>query len=104
MRLAGCVHTVILLLVCFGCSTAIGRERAAVVVGVGTYHPNTVNGQNLDGAGNDLALMQEVLAQYGFSRDDETVLIDEQASREAIIGAINQKLLSLDRGSFAVFY
>ncbi|SFJ98008.1 caspase family protein [Bradyrhizobium sp. cf659] len=104
MRLAGCVHTVILLLLCIGCSTAIGRERAAVVVGVGTYHPKTVNGKNLDGAGNDLALMQEVLAQYGFSRDDETVLIDEQASREAIVAAINQKLLTLDRGSIAVFY
>ncbi|GAB9236709.1 caspase family protein [Bradyrhizobium diazoefficiens] len=105
MRLASSVRTAILLLLCLCCGgAAIGRERAAVVVGVGTYDPHTVNGQNLDGAGNDLALMQEILAQYGFGRDDETILMDEQASREAIMGAIKQKLLSLDRGSRAVFY
>jgi hypothetical protein len=104
MRPVSCLCAAVLLFLCLGCNACISRERAAVMVGVGTYHPDTVNRQNLDGVPNDLALMQEVLAQYGFVSDDETTLVDDQASRDAIIGAIQQKLLSLDRGSFGVFY
>lgn len=82
----------------------VAQERAAVLVGVGTYHPETTAGTNLKSPPNDLALMQEVLAQYGFRAEDETVLVDEQATRETIMRTVEERLLKLPSGALAVFY
>jgi hypothetical protein len=102
-----------LLLLHSGMSQA--ADRFAVLVGIGKYDPATVvpgrtvapgAGSSIDlkGPPNDLVLMQEVLSYYSFNDRNTKVLADARATRQGIIDAVKQHLLSLSSGSLAVFY
>src|SRR5262249_13189513 len=94
----------LLVVLCLRADVLAAASRYAVLVGVGKYDPQTVGGVDLNDPPNDLTLMQEVLAYHGFGANDMLILPDEKATREAIVNAVTGHLLSLERGSLAVFY
>jgi hypothetical protein len=82
-------------------------HRRAVLVGINDYtastlaaHPQTApapgrDWPNLGGAVNDVNTMRDMLvALYGFDRSDIVTLIDQAATREAILGTIEQRLVN----------
>jgi hypothetical protein len=94
---------------------SFAASRFAVLVGVGEYDPNTEvggvvqsadpnHGINLKSPPNDLALMTEVMAYYGFNDKNSVTISDADATREGITDAVNKNLLTLSAGSLAVFY
>ena len=82
----------------------VAASKYAVLVGVAKYHPETIRGIDLKSPINDLALMQEVLSYYGFGAHEMLILADEKAQSDAIAQAVNNHLLTMERGSLAVFY
>ena len=50
-----------------------GGERYAVLVGVGKYHPDTIERVDLKGPAFDLITMQEILGYYGFNDSNTTI-------------------------------
>lgn len=89
------------------------EPRFAVLVGVGTYHPESVaegitpasgGGLNLKSPPNDVALMNDVLSRYGFDSRNTVTLKDADATRDRITAAVRDNLLTLKAGSLAVFY
>jgi len=82
-------------------------HRRALLVGINDYiastlaaHPQTApapgrDWPNLAGAVNDVNTMREMLvALYGFDRNDIVTLTDQAATREAILGTIEQQLVN----------
>ncbi len=82
-------------------------HRRALLVGINDYtastlaaHPQTapVPGRDwpdLAGAVNDVNTMRDMLvALYGFDRNDIVTLTDQAATREAILGTIEQRLVN----------
>ncbi len=64
------------------------HPRLALLIGVGEY-PGLSPAEQLDGSGNDVAIMQELLvARFGFEPQHVTTLIDQQASGEGIRRAL----------------
>jgi hypothetical protein len=83
---------------------AWANSRQAVLVGVGKYHPDTIDKVDLEGPPNDLAVMRRILSLYGFDDNNTTVLADNRATREAILAAVRSRLLGQAPNSLAVFY
>jgi hypothetical protein len=82
-------------------------RRRALLIGINDYtastlaaHPQTApapgrDWPNLAGAVNDVNTMREMLvALYGFDRNDIVTVIDQAATREAILGTIEQRLVN----------
>jgi hypothetical protein len=82
-------------------------HRRALLVGINDYtastlaaHPQTApapgrDWPNLGGAVNDVNTMRDMLvALYGFDRNDIVTLTDQAATREAILGGIEQHLVN----------
>ncbi len=111
-----------LLLVALG---AAGEERRALLVGINDYSasgieraasgsrpaaPEAEGGRsswpNLTGAVNDATAMREMLiARYGFAPDRIRVLVDQEATRAAILAAIEEHLIQpASRGDQVLFY
>lgn len=90
--------------------------RRALLVGINDYSasrlPAAANAvrphevPDLDGAVNDVVMMRDLLvALYGFSHSDVTVLTDQQASRDAILRALDTRLVApTQKGDTVVFY
>src|SRR5579871_216486 len=84
----------ILVLALLAGACAIHAEKYAVVIGAGKY-PYVVNKEgkhaaDLDGARPDAEAMAEMLStRYGFSRQNITLLLDEQATRAHILQALD---------------
>jgi len=72
-------------------ASALGAERRALLIGINDYaSPSLVN---LRGAVNDVELLEQILhKQYGFPRENLTILRDEQASRAAILQALRDSV------------
>jgi hypothetical protein len=89
----------------FAAETSVwGASRQAVLVGVGKYHPDTIDRADLDGPPNDITIMRRILKAYGFDDDNTTVLIDRDATRQSILDAVDNKLMTQPKESLAVFY
>ncbi|HEX7181352.1 MAG TPA: caspase family protein [Thermoanaerobaculia bacterium] len=94
-----------------------GRRRA-LLVGINDYSasrlppappgrpPGRRSVPNLSGAVNDVQAMREMLlALYGFAQEDIFVLTDQAATRQAILQAIEQRLIEPSGpGDIAFFY
>lgn len=95
---------------------APGRRRA-LLIGINDYSASKLDGPrdagipkrdwtNLDGAVNDVRLVREILiARHGFAPRDIVMLTDQQATRAAILGALEKHLLRPAReGDVLLFY
>jgi Caspase domain len=79
--------------------------RRALLIGINDYSASALDAPrnadvpqrdwtNLDGAVNDVRLVREILiARYGFAPADIVTLTDQQATRAAILGALDKHLL-----------
>lgn len=77
-------------------------RRHAVLVGINQYQHKDL--PRLRGAKNDVAAMRDVLMQrWGFQADDITELIDDQATRDAILTKF-KLLTAVSRERPCVFY
>lgn len=82
-------------------------RRWAVVVGVGDYaNFGSEQGGDLPGAANDARAMRDVLvARWGFRPDGVRMLLDGEATRDGIRGALAEWLPSVAKpGDLVVFY
>ncbi|MEA2342568.1 MAG: hypothetical protein QOF63_737 [Thermoanaerobaculia bacterium] len=90
-----------------GLQVAAAPHRRALLVGINDYtasslavHPQTApapgrDWPNLGGAVNDVNTMRDMLvALYGFDRNDIATLTDQAATRDAILGGIEQLLVN----------
>lgn len=79
-------------------------NRWALLVGIDQY-PKLGAGQTLRGAVNDSNAMAQVLTgRYGFSRDLLVQLLNEQATRAAILAAMEQIAVQVREGDLVVFH
>jgi len=111
--------SLILALVSLLCASVLnaqtGRSRA-LLIGINDYSASSLPAPersappdrawaNLDGALNDVEMMRELLvALYGFQREDIAVLEDQQATREAILQALQKHLLAPAQKDDVVFF
>lgn len=90
----------------FTTSTASAETRA-LFVGIGTYKYASEDGdfKNLKGAASDVAAMKAVLQQkYGLEPRQLTTLLDEQASRNAILTTLQKLITDANEGDQIIFY
>lgn len=92
-------------------------RRRALLVGINDYTASTLGGRlytpalpardwpNLNGAVNDAAAMREMLVLlYGFERRDIAVLTDQEATRGAILQALERLAASATKEDVLLFY
>lgn len=86
-------------------------RKRALLVGINDYEaPVPVRGgrewRNLSGAVNDaLALRERLVADYGFAPRDIVTLTDRAATRDAILGALEEHLVKpAGKGDIVLFY
>jgi hypothetical protein len=91
-------------------------KRRALLIGINDYTASRLAAArsalpkrevpNLDGTLNDVAIMRELLvSSYGFNEADVITLQDQQATRGAILGALEQHLVATAKqGDVAFFY
>ena len=77
-------------------------QRYALLVGVGTYADTQNPKLALKGPPNDVQAMQRALKLWGFDRI--TVLQDAQATRAAILKALDALVKDAEKGSHVLFY
>lgn len=71
------------------CAAAATPKRLALLIGIGQYADKRI--PTLEGPAHDIEAMQAALREHwGFAAADITVLRDRAATREAILGAIEQ--------------
>jgi hypothetical protein len=83
--------------------------RRAVLVGINQYtgsEHGSGRWRDLRGSRNDVEALRSILvARHGFARDDVHVLLDADASREAILGALRRHLVEpAQPGDVSLFY
>ena len=102
----------------FANDAAAPSEKRAVLVGINDYSASHIlppaaalpppdrAWQNLDGAVNDVEVLRALLVhRYGFAPANVVVLTDQQATRAAILGALEQHLVRPSKtNDVALFY
>ena len=87
---------------------AEAAERRALLIGINRYqvNPATDRTQDLDGAVYDAEALSQLLQRlYGFRAQDTRVLRDQEATRDAILRAIDEHLVApAAPGDLGVFY
>lgn len=79
------------------------RGRWALLIGIDHY-PNFGPDWQLDGCGNDVAVMRDTLRRFDFSDDRVTVLLNGQATREGILAAMESLVQRTGKGDEVVFF
>ncbi|MEO0481881.1 MAG: caspase family protein [Planctomycetota bacterium] len=81
-----------------------GRDRRALLVGVGRYAGGGL--PNLNGARNDVQLVARLLRErFGFAEDEIRILVDEEADREGVVSAIQEHLVDgVDQDTDVLFW
>jgi hypothetical protein len=96
-------------------TAAEGGQRRALLVGINDYTASSIAGRtpappgrdwpNLNGAINDVAAMREMLVLlYGFDHRDVVVLTDQEATRGAILQALERLAASASKEDVLLFY
>ena len=108
------VRIVICGLLLASCANVAPRHatKRALLVGINDYasvrtasSAGDRDWPNLKGALNDVRAMQEILiTRYGFEREDIITLTDADATREAILGALERHLVSPARSNDVLFF
>ncbi|MBV9493348.1 MAG: caspase family protein, partial [Acidobacteria bacterium] len=107
----------VLILLLAALSVDAAPRKRALLIGIDNYSalrpvpsalPSASDGRdfpNLDGSVNDVNLMRELLlAVYGFKAEDVVVLKDETATRDGILGGIDDLVRDAQRGDVLLFY
>lgn len=96
-----------------------GSEKRAVLVGINDYTASRLAAppampspsddrewEDLEGAVTDVGILREMLVsrRYGFEPADIVTLVDQQATRAAILDAIDQKLVQPSGSGDVVFF
>jgi hypothetical protein len=91
-----------------GIRRAAAAERRALLVGISRYqvNPSTDRTQDLDGPVHDAEALSQLLQKlYGFRAQDIRVLRDQDATRGAILRAIDEHLIAPSApGALSVFF
>ena len=91
--------TLICLTVLTAFSSISHAEKHALLIGVASY-PNLESKHQLEGPSHDVAALKEVLTDaYEFSQENVTTLVDAQANRSAILGALDNLVRSTQPGT-----
>jgi len=103
-------------LVLAGTREAQAEGRHALLIGINDYSASRLpelpgrtvpdrDVPNLDGAINDVEIMRDLLVTlYGFKPSDVVTLRDQQASRSAILRALERQLVASTDGGDVVFF
>lgn len=104
----------LLLFVMLACSASAEPARRALLIGIDDYTASTLpatsavtlRGWNdLRGAANDVRILAGMLElRYGFARKDIVTLTNQQATRAAIMRAIDEQLVRPARRGDVVFF
>ncbi|MDY7396305.1 caspase family protein [Aureibaculum sp. 2210JD6-5] len=92
--------TLFILLFFFSISHA--SEKYALIVAVGDYPSKT--GWNNISSKNDVPLIKQTLLSQGFNESNITILIDEQATKQAILMALKELYDKTSEGDIIVFH
>ncbi len=85
-------------------ASAESRGRWALLIGIDQY-PNFGSEWQLEGCGNDVAILQKTLSgRFGFTGDQITVLRDGQATRDGILAAMEALVQRTGEGDEVVFF
>lgn len=113
------IVTGVMFALCFAAAAraAGAPHRYALLVGINDYSASTLpphpglrcapdrDWPNLGGAVNDVLDLHEMLTLvYGFSRRDVVVLKDQEATRDAIVGSIQQLVDKAAKDDVVLFY
>src|SRR6187549_2453318 len=80
------------------------RGRWALLIGIDRYQKLDLEWQ-LEGCGNDVAIMHDVLSRrFGFQDDQIKVLHNEQATRESILEAMDALAHRAGKDDEVVFF
>lgn len=80
------------------------RGRWALLVGIDRY-PNFTSREHLDGCVNDVAIMKDALnRRFGFPEEGMTVLTNEQATRVAMLAAMEKLVEQAGPEDIVVFH
>lgn len=117
--------TATVFVVALSLASSVEATQRAVIVGIDKYAPvkdapdepsaNRVDGPSsstagrsgwydLDGAVNDARAMKDVLALHGFKPDNVALLLDEDATRDAILAAIQKYLVEASQKDDIAFF
>jgi len=123
-RVAGCFLMLVSLVLVLGQRPAMAQTRRALLVGIDKYRPAT-EAENaaarekgvtapkrgdyafgpLDGAVNDVESVRDVLLHtFGFTSENVHVLQNEEATHEAIVGAIRKYFIAEAHDSDVLFF
>lgn len=103
LRWMGCIA------LCFACLPALSADPGlrALFVGIGTYqNADNAGLRELKGPGNDVRAVKAVVSdRFGLTGPNTTVLLNEQATRAALLAAIKKVLVEDAKpGEVALFY
>lgn len=105
------VRVLVVLAALLAARAGLAQARRALLVGIRRYPELAERGPRggwpaVEGADNDVLAVREILvARYGFRREDVTVLMDEAATRGAILGELRRVLIAPSReGDVGVFF
>jgi hypothetical protein len=104
-----CVLNVVTLICSISVAVSVqAAEKYALLVGVSNY-PSLPENRQLQGAKNDVLLMQKVLSNIGFSPTRISLLADKvdgasAPTREGILAALNQLRDKSERGDFVYLH
>jgi hypothetical protein len=91
------------LILAFGLCAASLAERHALLVGVGQYQSPRISA--LEGPKNDVAALQNVLRErWGFAPQNIRTLVDGQATRTNILGALDRLSSETKAGEHVFIY
>ena len=101
---------VLAALLLVGARPATAQMQRALLVGIDQYVPEGTRGtqrgwSNLDGAENDVRLMEALLTtRFGFAEDNVSLLLNQEATRQGILDAIRTQLIEPSQSGDHVYF
>lgn len=95
----------ILLLASVGIQHSVAQTKRALIVAIGNYPEPRKNGWPVINSENDLPLIKSALIEnQQFSESNVQVLVDSQATKKAIIDALDKLIASSRKGDIVVIH
>jgi len=99
--------TVLLVLISFLTFNVHAQQKYALIVGINKYYdkPGVLHHTLLQGCVNDAMCMKNMLLlQFGYRNYDIETLLDEQATKEALLDGFENILSKAKKGDAVLFY
>ena len=97
----------LVLLATLWCAPDAYAERYALLVGVSKYAASEATGHSIDleGPAQDIAALQRLLIdRQGFRPESIVVLVDQAATRRAILDRLAERVAAMRDGDYLLFY